>query len=228
MTGWEIYSGVIDIVKALAWPAVVAWVVWYLRDELKAAAKMLTEIGPTGAKFAPPQQVVETTAVVALGSEKASGTGVTASHNVQAFIGQVKSVISDDQLQPMLQKIRHDLSSMAGENQRDQIEALLYNSASLSVQLAHERTYNVIFGSQLTLLAQANGVNGLSQAAARGLFEQIAKPANPSLSFEQWIAYLTNSGLMQLDPLGNYVLTIYGRGFLKYIVDRKLSVFKLG
>jgi hypothetical protein len=153
-----------------------------------------------------------------------------ASQNVQTFIGQVKSEISDDQLQPVIQRIRRDLSSIAGDNQRDQIEALLYNSASLNVQLTHERIYNAIFGSQLTLLAQANGAEGLVPAMARQLYEQNAKPTNRSFyaiySFDQWVGFLINSGLLQLDSAGNYVLTNYGRGFLKYVVDKKLTVFK--
>ena len=151
-------------------------------------------------------------------------------HSVQAFIGQVKSLISNDQLQPNLQRNRSDLHSVAGDDPKSQIEALLYNSASLNVQPAHERVYNAIFESQLTLLAQANGAGGLVPAFERQLYEQIAKPINPSFyaicTFEQWIGFLVNSGLLQFDAAGNYVLTNYGRGFLKYIVDRKLTVFK--
>ena len=44
----------IDLVKAVAWPAVVAWLVWYLRAELKQAAARIIKIGPTGAELAPP------------------------------------------------------------------------------------------------------------------------------------------------------------------------------
>jgi hypothetical protein len=98
------------------------------------------------------------------------------------------------------------------------------------VQLAHERTYNAIFGSQMTLLAQANGVGGLVPAMARQLYEQIAKPANPTLystyTFEQWVGFLMKSGLLETDAAGNYVLTNYGRGFQKYLFDRKLTVSK--
>jgi hypothetical protein len=47
-----------DSIKALAWPLVVAWAVWSLRDEMKSVAKRLTEIGFSGAKFAGPEQKV--------------------------------------------------------------------------------------------------------------------------------------------------------------------------
>jgi hypothetical protein len=231
MTVWETYWGAIEIVKAISWPVAAAFVIWWLRDELRAAAKRLTEIGPSGAKFAPPEITAQMSVeekIGALGVEKTGEIEVVA-HNVQAFIGQVKSFISDDQLQPQLPKIRSALSAVAGDNLRDQVEALIYNSASLNVQLGHEKVYNGIFGSQLTLLAQANGEGGLIPALARQLYEQVAKPTNPALyatyTFEQWIGFLINSGLLQ-EVAGNYALTNYGRGFLKYIVDRHLTVFK--
>jgi hypothetical protein len=131
MTAWEIYAGAVELVKSLAWPFVVVWGTWYLRVELKAAAKRLTEIGPSGAKFAPPEQQVAGTAsdvAAALGEEEKSGS-VPVAPNLQAFLGQVRSVISDDQLQPQIQRIRADLVLVAGDNPRDQVEALMYNSA---------------------------------------------------------------------------------------------------
>ena len=43
-------------------------------------------------------------------------------------------------------------------------------------------------------------------------------------SFEQWIGFLVASGLVTLDTNGNYILTPTGRGFLKYIYDRRLPL----
>ena len=125
--------------KALAWPGVIIFGVLYLGNELKAALKRVTEIGPTGARFAPPeQQVPAPTSVPTLGSEEKVGTHV-ALHNLQAFIERVKSFVSDDQLQPQIRAIRAALISAAGNDPSDQVEALIYNSASLNVQLSHER-----------------------------------------------------------------------------------------
>lgn len=225
---------IVDLVKALVWPAVVVFGMWYWRDELRAAAKRIREIGLTGAKFAPPEQQVpahpsSVGEASTLGKDKKPDEPL-GTPNVAGFIGQLKSFISDDQLQPTAQKIRTDLIGVVGNDLSDQKEALIYYSASLSIQLSHEKNYNAIFGSQLTVLTQANGIGGIPPATAKLIYEQIAKPSNPTLyatyTFEAWIGFLINSGLLATDAAGNYVLTIYGRGFLKYMVDRQLTVFK--
>lgn len=148
--------------------------------------------------------------------------------DLQAFIEKIKSFISGDQLDPVLQKLRTELTT-TWTNTSDQMEILWYLAASISVQLAHERNYNAIFGSQLNLLAQANGAGGIPIAFANALYEQ-AKAANPQLyaayRFDQWIGFLINAGLLAQSN-GAYILTNFGRGFLKYLVDRQLSYNKL-
>jgi hypothetical protein len=65
---------------------------------------------------------------------------------------------------------------------------------------------------------------GVSADVARKFHEE-AKAMFPdayrSYTFEHWITFLVGSGLVTVGQ-GNYVLTPYGRGFLKYIVDRGL------
>jgi hypothetical protein len=50
----DIIKAFIEILKIVAWPALLLWLVWYLRDEVKRVATRITELGLTGAKFAPP------------------------------------------------------------------------------------------------------------------------------------------------------------------------------
>ena len=49
----------LNFLSSLAWPAVVVWLVWYLRDEVKGAAKRITALGYTGAQFADPILLME-------------------------------------------------------------------------------------------------------------------------------------------------------------------------
>jgi len=144
-------------------------------------------------------------------------------------IANLKASISEDQLEPSVQAIRRDLTNIIGPDLKNQFEALIYYSASCNVALAHERNYSAIFGSQLQLLAQMNVDLGVLPSVARQIYDA-AKSANPEVyrayPFEQWIAFLQNGGLITRAPNGNYVLTPYGRGFLKYILDRHLSVNK--
>jgi hypothetical protein len=88
---------------------------------------------------------------------------------LQQLISNITAFISKDQLDPSLQTTRSDLETKIGHELKDQVEALLYNSASLNVQLAHEKNYNVIFGSQLQLLAQANIDFGMLPTTAKAI-----------------------------------------------------------
>jgi hypothetical protein len=235
MTGPEI----IELTKALAWPCVTVFAILYLRVQLRAAFARLTEIGPTGAKFAPPaQQQVPAPSSPTLGKEDTSQVGAAKPISVQTFISQLKSGIPENVLEPMVGRIRQDLVAIAGDHPSDQIEALVYNLASTNVQLSYERIYNAIFGSQLSLLLEAGGFGGViptpegvSQALARQRFDQ-AKTANSTwygtFSFEAWIGFLVSQGLLTMDANGRYFLTDYGRGFLRYVFGRQLSLVKLG
>jgi hypothetical protein len=77
-------------------------------------------------------------------------------------------------------------------------------------------------------MAQMNTDAGVTPDVARSIYETAKATYSDvyrSFTFEQWIGFLLG-GLITTAPNGNYVLTTYGRGFLKYILDRHLSVIK--
>jgi hypothetical protein len=219
-------AALVDFIRALAWPLVVAGGLWYYRNEIRVALKRLTAIGPTGAKFDPsPEHQIPSTPTLAAELPPPKADALTPQPDLQTQIQQIKSLISADQLDPFTQKLRADLS---GVSPSQQLEALPYFVAALGIQLSHERNYIAIFGSQLNLLAQANGASGITPELANALYEQ-AKAAYPqvyaALRLDQWIGFLITAGLL-IQSGGAYVLTSYGRGFIKYLVDRQLPVNK--
>jgi len=160
-------AAIVDLIKALAWPAVVAGALWHFREEIKAALKSITGIKFNELKFGPPpeQQIASSPSTVTV-QELPSPTPKldvpTPTTDVQTFIEKVRSFISADQLDPVLQSVRTDLA-----------------------RLANTSAYR----------------------------------------FDQWIGFLINAGLL-VQSGGTYVLTNFGRGFLKYVVDKRLSVNK--
>jgi hypothetical protein len=225
----EKLKALIEILKIVAWPAIVVWLIWYLRDEVKRAATRITKLGLTGAEFAPPppEQVPSApqTGVSAIPSGSQPVAQTAGGNRLQQFIANIRAFMSGEALDPAVQAVRADLPDKLGNNQTDQLEGLIYTVASLNVQLAHERTYNTIFGSQIQLLTQMVPAMGASPQMARETYEQ-AKSTHPEFyrtySFGDWIGFLLGSGLCAVAQNGNYVLTPYGRAFLKYIVDRRL------
>lgn len=60
MSAEEKVKAFIEVLKIVAWPAIVGWIIWYLRDEIKRAGSRIIELGPAGARFAPPPEQVPT------------------------------------------------------------------------------------------------------------------------------------------------------------------------
>jgi hypothetical protein len=222
-----------DILAIVAWPAVVAWLGYVFRMELKEVARRLVEVGPTGAKFAPPSVQIPSPPTEGAPSPPASPASPPAetippAARAEGYINFLRTIISSDQLDPHVQVLRQNLLNIVGADPTAQIEALLYTAAIAHVQLTHERNYGAIYGSQLRLLALANPDTGIPEQLARQIYEE-AKTANPEAyskaSFEQWVSFLFNAGLIRASE-GNFLLTPYGRGLLKYIVDRHLPTTK--
>jgi hypothetical protein len=182
----------------------IGWLAWYLRDELKKAASRIVKVGVWGAEVAlestvpqqrptrPGEALPEIKGTLAA-TEKPDtlsfeGEVKADDASVQAFIADIGSKISEDQLARAVQVTRHDLAAKFGSDARKQAEVLIWMNAALSVALGHERNYNVIFGSQLRLLGQMIPQMGVPASFARAVYEE-AKAAFPELyrtiTFEQ-------------------------------------------
>ena len=224
------FNAFIKILSIVTWPAVILWIVWYLRDEIKRVANRTIEAGLSGFKFAPPPPPGQipsppTEGVAATSSQPPSQTA--GGDRIGQFIANIRGQFSPEQVEPATQVVRAELDKTFGSDPADQVEGLVYAVASLNIQLSHERNYNLIYGSQLQLMELMIG-SGIPVEVARRFYEE-AKAAFPEVyrnyTFEQWIEFLLRSGLIAVQD-GNYVLTPYGRGLLKYIVDRHLLTNK--
>jgi hypothetical protein len=249
----ELIAALTEILKIVAWPSVVLGLVWYFRKEIKGAAPRITELGWAGAKLAPlpheqiasppPNEgigeatasppssggVVSAAVGSARGTGRADGISPSTAGSVELYISKLKNIVSEDQLEPAVQAIRRQLATTIGPTPQDQLEGLIYLAAWLNVQLIHERNSGMIFGSQIRLLAQMNSQPEVTPAEAMQVYNE-AKAAYPdfyrSITFEQWIGFLTTAGLCAMGPNGNYVLTPFGHGFMRYIWDRRLPLNK--
>jgi hypothetical protein len=232
---WALWEGLVsaeeklkaltEVLKIVAWPAIVVWLIWYLRDEVKRAGGRLVELGLSGARFAPPPDQTPSApqqGVPAIPSGSQPVAQPSGGSRLQQFIASVRVFLSDEVLEPVVQAVRADVPNKLGNNQTDQLEGLIYAVASVNIQVAHERTYNAIFGSQIQALTQMVPATGAPVQAIRSTYQQ-ARSSYPeayrAYTFEQWIGFLVNSGLCAVGQGGNYVLTPLGRGFLKYLVD---------
>jgi len=202
-----------EFIGRIAWPLVAAGFLIFFRSEIRAAFSRLKEVGLSGVKLdsAAPKQVPPPPA-----TEVIAGTA-------KDFISGVKQFIDSEQLDPAVANFRRDLSAYT-QNKDDQLEIMIYAAASANIQLTHERIYRTIFGSQIAVLDGMNAVGGITEEAAKKLYENTVAHSPEfykSFSFENWIGFLLKTNLAK--KVGsNYEATAYGRGFLKYVLDMRL------
>jgi hypothetical protein len=122
------------------------------------------------------------------------------------------------------------------ETLTQQVDALHFNSpaerdrwmlregAGLLIQLEFERTYRVIWESQLHLVSTANHAP-VTRAETQAFHQRIVD-GNPRLqggdTFDRWLGYLTNLGLVQAQGT-NLVTTTKGKLFLQYLIRSGLD-----
>jgi len=139
--------------------------------------------------------------------------------------GGVKQVVSPELLDPFVDQLKRQLQLQTTDKDK-QLDILLHWLALTNIQLAFERVYRNIFGSQATALVSMNNVGGASEEIVRQIYAQAAAQypdVFKAFPFETWIAFLLNSGLAVRTD-NRYQTTAYGRGFLKYVVDAQLFI----
>jgi hypothetical protein len=211
-------SEILDFISDIAWPAVFVAALIYFRKEITASFPRITEFGPGGVKLA---DAASDAAARQQNEQSAKPPAVN------ELIAGIRQYVSPEQLDPAIEITRRLVERTA--NKDEQISTLLHAAASLSIQLEHERTYRIIFGSQILALERMNRPGGLTEEELQEIYSAAiaAYPAGLTKrsDYDSWKGYITIS-LARKNNEGNYELTATGRGFLRYIIDQQLSATK--
>jgi len=121
--------------------------------------------------------------------------------------------------------VRQAMESLKPE-QRER--ALLRYAVGTTVQLRFERNYLIIWGSQIAALQLLNTTVSATVEQVRAFYEKASSEfsvAYAAYAFEHWFNYLQSSVLVTSS--GSAVsITVDGREFLKYLIDRGYSLSK--
>lgn len=129
-------------------------------------------------------------------------------------------------------KTAPEISALKGEAREDLMARAF---ADKLIALSHERTYRLIYGSQIEAVARANVGNGISMDELRNLFDAY-KAAQPEFHahtmFEPWYMFIVESALIKAETNsdGSVIVrcTDAGRAFLGYILANHLPYQKIG
>lgn len=239
---------ILDFLKALLWPGALLAICWYFRDDLKSMAARVVEAGMSRLVFTPlptsPQSIPTQTLTIAanpqaesqssaseaaLSGNQANTENVNKHHSalLAENIARIRAVVSPEELDPQIANTKSEMPADIRNDPSAAIDLLLYAASALSIQLAHERTYRSIFGSQIGALVRMNIAGGAERISLQEIYDNAAA-AFPNmypqqLAFDHWLGFLTASDLARLDTDGKYQSTAKGRGFLRYMLDNRLA-----
>jgi hypothetical protein len=192
----------VDFVAKVAWPIVIGGLAFTFRQEIKGVVVRIIEIGPTGAKIAPPPQ--QTAPAI---------TGATA---LASKVGQ-----QDEALSEFEQALRNHPEVQAAEklSQNEAKEFFIREYAKLQIISLFQNITNNIFGTQVALLKSLRAIKMMSRNEVDEIYKTHVEKIRRSgvklePNFSLWITYLINSKLVASNSDGSFVLTPLGRKFV--------------
>jgi hypothetical protein len=202
---------IIELAKALAWPAVVGGGLWYFRDAIIANLPRVTRVGPVTLDPPPTQ----TPPLIAdSGSNEA--------------IKRIEVLVPPELLAESRKVVEANVPRNAQGEKITEVQYLTTLAAILTIIALFEKAYGTIWGSQLQLLQSLNS-SPQSIESARTFYDRAAQDfpaAYQHYSFEQWIGFLVESVLITKGSDNQFSITLRGRGFLRFIVDSGYSFAK--
>lgn len=204
----EFVNAVVTLLTSVAWPAAVIVIAVIYKVDIQSLLPRLRKAGPTGVELDPAEQ-----------QKKVSSTAVVQPGSVE--LKQLPGVGRTPAIEQVEREIHVSLSKIDEENRTD---ILVRSLAESQLAATFERIYNVIFGSQITVLKRLNELGQVSIADAKEFYEQVAAD-HPDVysrfSFEAWLGFLISQGLVRTHD-GFLQITELGREFLLYITVRRM------
>ena len=201
----------LSFARGLAWPTVAGTAIILLRNDLGSGLRGLLyraeEIGPKGVKLGErPQQQSEI-------SPENSGP--------EAGLKTADATPLPPAIANLVEQLRKNLSGFVAEAHD---EVLLRDLAAARVQLAHERTYRLIYGSQIAALERLEVAGSATVEEARDFYTRETADFSDfyrGIGFDRWVQFLTRFELVTVDA-SSFRITDLGRDFLAYVRGNRL------
>lgn len=205
----------IELAKASAWPAVVAWGLWYFRDAIIGVLPRVTKVGPVALEPLPPPQPETKKAIL----------GQTATNE---GIKRLEALMPPELLSEGKQLIAGSVPINSQGDRIDEVEYLTTLAATLTLIALFESTYRTIWGSQLQLLQVLNS-GPMPVESSKSYYDKATQEyplPYQTYNFDQWVAFLVESALVRREADGQLMITIRGRGFLRFLIESGYSLLK--
>lgn len=191
-----------ELLKILVWPLVVAFLIWVLRKELGTLILGITELNLFGQKVTTRSQELSTDRETRETIEPSAEKAATGAKGNPIIVREVDAV-------------REQLASVA-QNERE--DRLIIQLAMERLHLRYERSYRIVYTSQLNALLYLRGREKLSAPLETvETYWEAARPSNPSYTFEAWLSFLISWDFVEKGSGGIIKITDNGLLFLETI-----------
>ncbi|HJU20379.1 MAG TPA: hypothetical protein VJ770_28320 [Stellaceae bacterium] len=127
-------------------------------------------------------------------------------------------------------RIRKDLEKLSLLNNKDEtIDILIQHLAIQQLLYAVERTYRIIFGSQIAILNHLNVNDPTTERIIQVFYEEAETKfpkAYENYSFDAYLSFLINSNLLIKTNNVTYMITPLGKEFLQWMVAQGIPDVK--
>ena len=209
---------VLSILDLLKWPLVIIIIVFIFKKSISSLINRIKSIkgGKYGIETELSKKQLETQNVL----EKPKTKMTT--------IEKGLNLISDDTRKRIQIAIKQETELDKVKDESEKTQLLLKYSEALYVILRFERIYNLIYGSQIKLLTHLNSsIKETTESII--FFYNDAVEVNPTLKeypYKNYLAFLESQGLIIIGKENSIQISIFGRDFLKYMIDSGLSDLK--
>jgi hypothetical protein len=196
----------LDFFRDISWPLAICVIASWFKDDIREMLPRVKKAGPAGVEFneVQQQQIVKRNEISFEDLKEFEHLPRT------QFMGELERLV---------------LNELKVINDEDKIPLLVRHLAQNRIELAAERVYWSIFGSQIRGLERLRDNGGrVSLDRARGFFAEVAEQFSDvyeNVSFEQWFRFVQTQGLAIIEN-DEVVLTPFGSDFLTYLAARQL------
>jgi hypothetical protein len=207
----------VQLVEKGGYPAVILVVsvisIWIFREALRDLIKRIYSIGTKGVRAKPSENQQ-----LAVTVEQNSGASVE-------LTNELSSQVDPSLLDLRANSIYAELESR-GVRPEDRDTTLVRLLSASLIREHWERTYALIFGSQIRLLQSINETfGGLEEEEADAAYHVAAEQypeVYAQFPFENWIRFIEGSSLVTRED-GRLLITPLGKGFLKHLIAQSLT-----
>lgn len=219
----EIVNIIIEFLKIFIWPVVVIIIFYVLREPIK---KLLQDI--RGVKYGDASILLNREINQETNIDKSKDKGFM-NGNADIPISKTFLKFSEETREAMSAVVKKATNFDNLDNYDNKIKALSTYSAAALLYIRMQSIYQSIYGSQIRILQKLNG-GRLNIDDIKKVFYDNAKNIWPELydnySFEKYLDYLKIMELVIVAENNQIVITIFGRDFLRFIIEEGYSVEK--